>query len=483
MKRLAFSWLASVAACALLLQRAAAQDLPETAAPAVEAPTTPANSLETAAAPAPEAPVAQSAEPAVTAESAASEDALMTAELAKLGLSEAGDDAATIDDGLKLSGFADFSVLGLLVPKRSPWRGTYERYPAFSIGNFNLYLSKNLSSSLRMFGEVRFTFLPNGSSGALTGSPTGEYVSTLAQDYADTRRPLRWAGIEIERVYLEWVAHRALVVRAGVFLTPYGIWNVDHGSPTVITPQRPFIVGQELFPERQTGIEVLGQFDVSAHNTFGYHATLSNGTGPVSEYRDFDGNKALGARAYWSYDGFGALRVGASAYYGTDTAAREVPSIASDGKHIEYSQHITSKSDLLSLAADVQWKFKGLLVQSELITQQRRFDERGRIGAVNPLLGQYIAPIDKVSWGMYGLIGYRFQWFGVMPYLLVQTMRTNDPVNAILLDVNQWEVGLNIRPIDVLVVKLDLQEGHFPNDSLGGNTPIRFGQLQVAWAF
>ena len=404
------------------------------------------------------------------------------AELSRLGLTQTAG-GGLIDPALQLSGFADFRFLSLLVRKHSAWRGALERYPAFSVGNVNLFLGKNLTDTLRMFGEVRFTLLPNGAIGSSSDLAQGEYVSTLVQDYADFNRPLRWAGIEIERLYIEWSPWMWLTVRAGMFLTPYGVWNLDHGSPTVIAAQRPFVIGQALFPEHQTGLEVYGELDLTSLHSFGYYVTLSNGLGPVSDYRDFDANKAVGVRGYWQYEGLGALRVGGSFFWGTDTAAREVPALASDGKHITYNEKITEQADVLALAGDVQWTYAGLLVQAEVVTRQRHYDERGRIGSTSPLAGRYIAPSDALSWGAYGLLGYRFEWFGVMPFALLETIDSTDASTAIRLRTRAFTLGFNVRPTDGLVLKLQYTEARFPDDNVLGNAPLRSLQCQLAWAF
>jgi hypothetical protein len=38
-----------------------------------------------------------------------------------------------------------------------------------------------------------------------------------------------------------------------------------------------------------------------------------------------------------------------------------------------------------------------------------------------------------------------------MPYALLQSCNTNDPVNFILVELYAWQFGLNIRPIDALL--------------------------------
>jgi hypothetical protein len=274
-----------------------------------------------------------------------------------------------------------------------------------------------------------------------------------------------------------------LTLRAGMFLTPYGVWNLDHGSPTVIAAQRPFVIGQALFPAHQTGLELLGELALSTQHSVGYYVTLSNGLGPVSDYRDLDANKAVGARGYFRYDGLGELRVGGSVFFGTDTSAHQVATLASDGQHITYKQEINEQADVLAFAGDVQWRVAGLLLQAEIVTRQRRYHEHGRVGSLNPLANRYIAPNDTVAWGGYALMGYRFDWLGVMPFVLLETIDSTDAATAIRLRTRAFTLGLNVRPTDSLVIKLQYTEARFPDDNVLGSAPLRILQCQLAWAF
>jgi hypothetical protein len=424
-------------------------------------------------------PLPAAADPASAPEAApvAEMAELSQAELEALGFG-GGEQAKNLDTDLHLFGFADFGIVAPVLPKSSAWYGAaFDKHRSLYIGNFNLYLAKNISETVRTMGEVRFLYLPNGA----RDQASGALNSTAVADYGDFSRPLRWGGVEIERVYLEWDALSHLSLRAGQFLTPYGIWNVDHGSPTFIPVQRPFVVGSSWFPERQTGFEFFGKYDVGTQQTLGYHLTISNGQGLSSEYRDLDANKAVGGRAFWEYRGFGQLRIGASGYYGTLTDALLVPGLK-DG-NVTYTERIVTQRKNLALAMDVLWNYKNLRMQAELLSHQAVYTDEGRVQVASALTGRSNYPADQHSWGGYFLTGYRFDWFGVMPYGVLQYINQVDPGTAVITRLVSFDVGLNVRPIDAVVVKLSFTESHFPDGIYVTKDPVRMIMSQVAWAF
>lgn len=399
---------------------------------------------------------------------------LSEAELAQLGLGTS-EDASGLDTSLRFWGFADSAFTTLLGKKDSAWRGVIGRHPTFFVGNINLYFAKNLSERIRTMAEIRFTYHPNG----VADQQSGVRTSTSNLDYA-SNTPVRWGGIVPQRVYVEATLHELILIRVGQFLTPYGIWNVDHGSPVIVPVQRPSMLNQLLFPESQTGIELFGRWRANGQNVLGYHLTLSNGFGPVSEYRDLDRNKAVGGRAYWQFDKLGQLQVGGSAFYGRDTSSSEVPGLV-NGK-FAFSERINAQSDVLSLAGDVRWTLKGFLLQSEVISQQRKYTDGGRPGGMSALVGQWVAPQDDITWGAYVLSGYRFEWLGIMPYGFFSNFRIRDPRTLSQVKTNAISAGLNIRPIDAFVVKLEYALGLIGKNFLSTDDVHQF-QAQVAWAF
>jgi hypothetical protein len=451
---------------------AAAPEAAEAAEPALPPP--PAPPTPDAAAPAPDAAPA----PAAPAPEAATTGVVPTAgvellsedELNSLGLDQA---EPTVDLGLKVSGFADFGFGLLFAPENSFWRasGTAPARPTFYVGNLNVYLAKRLTKTLNTMAEVRFTYLPNGSGAFGFEKPT----STTTFDYTDFGRPTRWGSIIIQRVYVEWQPSSLFAIRGGQFLSPYGVWNVDHGSPVVIPFRRPWIIGVGWIPEKQTGLELFGRARLSSDNELGYHLTLSNGVGPISEYADMDNNKAIGGRVYWGFYGLGRLRVGASGYFGrvTDAMFR----VAISGQTPTADEVITTQFDSLTWATDLTWDLDALHVQTEWMFNQQAYTKKGR-AVITGIGNMMFVPSDLFSWGGYGLIGYRLPWFGIMPFVLCE--RINGDLSGSEVKLTTYQFGLNIRPVDELVLKIEFN--HVDQDA---TILPSINQLmtQAAWAF
>ena len=81
---------------------------------------------------------------------------------------------------------------------------------------------------------------------------------------------------------MDWNYRNELNIRAGKFLTPYGIWNVEHGGPVLISTRTPLLLRKQIFPESMTGIQVYGK-TFPADFQISYHAWLGNGKGPAAK--------------------------------------------------------------------------------------------------------------------------------------------------------------------------------------------------------
>jgi hypothetical protein len=442
----------------------------DTAPAATEAPTAPVQAAPVQAAPVQAAPVqaapVQAAPVEPIAESTAgalppTTQAGDAAEFYGPGSAEVSSEAEAANSypKLELSGFTDFSYIQNISPKSSALRKIAYPYSSFSVGNVNLYLAAALAERWKLLAEVRFLYLPSGALNYpnTAGVEVAPY-DTSAIDYADDGRLLNWGGISIQRVQIDYALHPLLSFRFGEWLTPVGIWNVDHGSPVVISVFRPFIIGQRLFPERQTGIQISGEWSGEV-DTLGYFLTLSNGRGPSDSYADLDNNKGVGGRAYWTTSRFGSLTLGVSAYkgrftsrskeYGITTPAGQAPVLtAVDPVLVSYHEQ--------AIAADLRFEYSGLLVQSEVMQQEVAYEDGARpTFNVSPLA-------DYRDRGYYALAGYRTPWLGIMPFGLVEGY--NFAVTPYTGPGFSLSYGLNIRPQPNVVVKLQLRQSWLGTD-------------------
>jgi hypothetical protein len=382
-------------------------------------------------------------------------------------------DPAHPDEHLNIYGFADVTWRALLMPRSSIGANFFPKENSFLIGNINLYLTKRLSPKWRSFLELRFLYAPSGAKNA-----DGTFVKATAPDPADLERPVDWGGVSIERAYLEYEVNESLTVQAGAFLTPYGIWNVDHGSPAIIPVTRPYIIGEGLFPDQQTGLHVYGKHPIGKYQV-GYHATLTNGRGTFQAFRDLDDNKALGGRLELETPWLDGVRFGISAYRGRFTD-RPPDQIAVDANGVPFNTTPLGTSyDESAWGADVVLRRGALVAQAEVIGNDRDFRAGSRARALNSpgyeANGRYM--------GAYALVGYRFdRLWQVMPFGVIELDRLRPSVN--LGDhptVLQMTGGLNFRPDPSVVLKLNFVQANLRAPLL--DLTLRIFMMQAAWAF
>jgi hypothetical protein len=426
---------------------------------------------------------APAADPAAPAQSP--EEAAMLAELMAGAASAEGQ--ASSGPSLRFYGFVDFGAGGYFGTEGTAWDAVIDEYASFAVGNLNLFADAQIADGWSSLAEIRFMFLPHGAATDLATSvmdPVNDpgYQSTGTPDYTNYGREVSWGAIHIERVYLQFTPFSFLTVRAGRFLTPYGIWNVDHGSPVIIGTGRPYIIGEQFFPEAQTGLELLGSVAVG-DNTLGYHLTLSNGRGPTEVYRDLDGNKALGARLYFTSYALGQIDVGASGYIGTYTDRRRQVNLSSGTPVIERFDF--EKYEEVALSADLKWQWQGLLLQSEVSVHDQVWDDAARPAskAYGAVAGQ--TQPDVRRFGVYVLAGYELP-YDIMPYAMFEHYDTGMTGGIFTArSVQGLTAGINYSPVPGVVLKGQYLAAFFQSgsDAIEQLDALQRFEAQAAWAF
>lgn len=360
--------------------------------------------------------------------------------------------ASAVDDKLNIYGFADVSYYALHWRKDPLYFKRTER--GFQVGNLNLYLARNLTARARALAEIRFTFLPNGGV-----NPDGTVIDTTTNDAVNFGRPVQWGGIVIERVYAEYDLTEYLTIRGGRWLTPYGIWNIDHGSPAIIGTSRPYIIGEQFFPEHQTGIDLFGSRFTHGFKV-NYHLTASNGRGAIDSIQDQDNKLGFGARL--EVETPWGLKLGGSYYRGRYTGLAATAGAAPP----TYREQ--------AIGGDLQLDHKGLHAQVEVIGRLRDY----AAGARPATFG------GDNDFGAYGLIGYRFDavW-NVMPFVELERYEPADVSG--FERVQGLTGGFNFRPSGSLILKVQGLWATFADEGIGILAGNSISQLttQASWVF
>lgn len=383
---------------------------------------------------------------------------------------------------IDLYGFADFTYFQVLANEKSNWPELVQPQPSFYIGHLNLYVNSTLSSEWRSLFELRFTYLPQGKE-TINADGTTTLFDATGNDPTEAGIPMDWGGVNIERAWLEYKPYALLAVRAGSWLTPYGFYNDDHGTPTILSLHRPFIIGDQPFPMRQAGLHVYGKLPVGWLD-FGYDLTLSNGRGPLAQFNDWDSNKAVGARLSVDAHQFGELHLGIAAYAGRYTSARRVYRVVllDDVPALDLQVVPDVSYREISFGGEARFYYEGFVIQAEVMMNEAAYDE-GRRAPLEELTSLNTFAADYRRWGYYALAGYTLPWLNLTPFVLQEYYNYTNW--SALPPVVTLSGGLSIRPTPSVVLKASYMTGIFSGrGSTGiGPEPARFAAAQAAWAF
>jgi hypothetical protein len=285
----------------------------------------------------------------------------------------------------------------------------------------------------------------------------------------------RWGSIFIERAYAQYTYSEQLTVRVGQFLTPYGIWNVDHGTPTLIALMMPHFVSSEIFPARQIGVQLHGAFLTGAWE-LGYDAYLSNGR--TATQLDFTSNKAFGGRLKLARLAPLPLTIGTSFYYGQlDDVAKRITSF--DPLRVERS--LTVQGIEWGAGTDVSLDVDALRIRAEGIMRFTRYtDDKRALVSEGPPGSQ---KPDNNEYDAYLLAAYRLPFLNLEPFLYGEYNHFVSPYGD---DQVVLAVGLNIYFTPSAQLKNEIARVLFSDlDSHGpyseNDMTLLFSRLAVAF--
>jgi hypothetical protein len=352
----------------------------------------------------------------------------------------------------------------------------------FLLTSLNVYLANQITQHLKFLAELRFTYQPLGTETSQEAHyvlPDGskvdlgskyERTDTTVRDPSSIQQ-YRLGGVSMERVQATYTINDYLGVTVGRFLTPLGIWNVDHGAPVILTTRAPAMQTQEIAPLQQLGIQVFGKAFLAGGLSLDYAGTLSNGRGPMDALMDLDDNKAVGLRWRLNYDtdDFSAS-LGQYGYTGKYTDTSKTVYVGPGSADCSVVTNTTNQYTEYVLANDLLIKLYGLRLQSEAVLRRVKYQTSPVISPQdfngNPALaGNYRSPSFDAR-AIYGLVAYELPEslttgkLRVTPFVYGERFILNDAS----LNNNQGTVyagGLNIKPYTSTVLKLEMDRVKF----------------------
>ncbi|MFW5774762.1 MAG: hypothetical protein ACOCW2_00610 [Chitinivibrionales bacterium] len=202
------------------------------------------------------------------------------------------------ENKFRIYGFADMAITKYFPKEEAFSRGLdlMDEKTNFGLDHLNLYTSFQPNDRVRFLSELSFqdkpvNYLNQPGFRFRMGGMDTVYTEPVVAEENKIMKGItiyEWGSFSVERALMSVNVNRYFNFSFGKFITPAGIWNVDHGSPVIMTVSQPTQYSHaEIYPKSQLGIMnegtvFLGDADLA------YSIYASSGRGNQSLYTPTD---------------------------------------------------------------------------------------------------------------------------------------------------------------------------------------------------
>jgi hypothetical protein len=344
---------------------------------------------------------------------------------------------------------------------------------SFVFGRTNVYLDARPLPRFRGLIETRLTLLPHGMDLFSRPGPLERANTTILDSTSPSgREEILWSGLMIERAQLEYTHSDLVNVQAGYFLTPWGIWNVDHGTPTLIALMLPTFLVQNAVPMRQLGAMLYGSLALPPFEV-GYRAYVSNGR--TTGQFDLSEDKAFGGRLFLRRQGTLSFLLGLSGFTGTTEDQTKTIRVDQD-LNVSIERTLTWRHRERTFGLDLSLDLGGFRLRAEGVQRHVRY-EAGRHQPNITRPGTF-AP-NRYEHYAYAILAYRFG--RVEPYVYLEAGDTGQSTTVLPDKGSARSGGLNLYLTPASQIKTQLMRSSFRN--LTGRHDVTLFTLRWVLAF
>jgi hypothetical protein len=314
---------------------------------------------------------------------------------------------AQTDEKFQIYGFADMTISKYFPAKNSFSYGIdkMDEKANFSLDHLNLYTNFKPNKNVRFLAELSFQEKPVTDANAvgrryIFDSPFGHSDSVWTVAELEEKNKIQkgitifgWGSFSVERALMSLNLNRYFNVSAGKFITPAGVWNVDHGSPVIMTMSQPTQYSYaEIFPKSQIGIMEDGRVFIGDAD-LSYVIYLSSGRDNQSLHKAAD--LSVGGQVRLNLPVLDECTFGISGYRGNAdikvrtavSTMKTVDFVNWDVKRTNYTDYDSVKYGEKVYGIDMRLRMFNLTFQSEWNYQDIANYKAG--GAKTGIFGNY----------------------------------------------------------------------------------------------